>query len=110
MENLLFTIMVNSKTIKMANIEFRPVEQEEIPRRGKYREEVRQWVSKFLKLNKEKGVKAIKSNEFPDRDLAMSYYDSFKDHIKKQKIPIDVKIRKIRKNPTPLWALFLVKK
>ena len=92
------------------NIKFEPVQEKEIPKRGKYREEVSQWVSEFLKLSKEKGIKAIKSNEFDDRDLAMSYYDSFKDYIKKQELPVDVKIRKVKKNPDPLWALFLVKK
>ena len=94
------------------NIRFEPVEEEEIPRRGKYREEVRQWISQFLKLNKEKGIKAIKSSEFKDRDLAMSYYDSFKDYVKNEKLPVDVKIRKVKKNPQGIikWALFLVKK
>lgn len=90
----------------MGNIKFEPVDEDEIPRRGKYREEVRQCVSNFLKS----GQKALKSNEFDDRDLAMSYYDSFKDHIKKQKLPVDVKIRKMAKNPVPSWAIFLLKK
>ena len=88
----------------MGKIEFEPVEKEKIPRRGKYREEVRECVSKFLKS----GNKAIESNDFSDRDLAMSYYDSFKDYIKKENIPIDVKIRKV--NPAGTWKLFLVKK
>ena len=92
------------------NIKFEPVQEKEIPKRGKYREEVKQWIRKFEKLNEEKGVKAIQSNEFEDRNLAMSYYDSFKDHIKKNNLPIDVKIRKVAKNPTPKWALFIVKK
>ena len=89
----------------MEKIDFDPVEEEEIPRRGKYREEVRQWVAKLLKS---KG-KAIKSKEFKDRELAMSYYDSFKDHIKKQKLPVEVKIRQVGKNPKA-WILFLIKK
>ena len=93
----------------MEKIEFKPVEEEEIPRRGKYREEVRQWVAKLLKMNEKKGVKAIKSKEFNDRELAMSYYDSFKDHIKKQKLPVEVKIRQVGKNPKA-WILFLIKK
>ena len=88
----------------MGNIEFNPVGEEEIPRRGKYREEVRKWVNQFLKS----GDKALRSNEFSDRDLAMSYYDSFKDHIKKKKLPVDVKIRK--NNDGTAWAIFLVKK
>ena len=86
-------------------IEFEPVEKEEIPRRGKYREEVRKCVDEFLKS----GEKAWKSNEFHDRDLAMSYYDSFKDHIKKKNLPVDVKIRQKGKNPKA-WMLFLTKK
>ena len=89
----------------MGKIEFDPVEEEEIPRRGKYREEVRQWVAKLLKSKD----KAIKSKEFEDRELAMSYYDSFKDHIKKQKLPVEVKIRQVGKNPKA-WILFLIKK
>jgi len=40
----------------------------------------------------------------------MSYYDSFKDHIKKEKVPVDVKIRQTKKNPSPVWALFLIYK
>lgn len=91
-------------------IEFKPVEPEEIPRRGKYREEVRKWVSEFLQLNNEKGIKAIRSNEFEDRNLAMSYYDSFKDYVHNENLPVDVKIRKVKKNPQPLWALFIIKK
>ena len=94
----------------MGKIEFEPVEEKEIPKRGKYREEVRQRVSEFLKLNKGKGIKALKSSEFEDRDLAMSYYDSFKDHIKKQNLPVEVKIRQTKKNPDPRWTLFLTKK
>ena len=92
----------------MANIEFKPVEKEQIPRRGKYRKEVRKWVDQFLKS----GDKALRSNEFKDRDLAMSYYDSFKDHIKKKNLPVDVKIRKVTKNPkgTTTWHLFLIRK
>ena len=87
----------------MANIEFKPVEDEKIPIRGKYREQVRKWVDKFLQSED----KALRSNEFSDQKLAMSYYDSFKDHIKKKKLPVDVKIRK--NNDGTAWAIFLVK-
>ena len=88
----------------MANIEFKPVEDEEIPRRGKYREQVRKWVERFLKSKD----KAIRSTEFSDQKLAMSYYDSFKDHVKKKKLPVDVKIRK--NNDGTAWEIFLIKK
>ena len=89
----------------MANIEFEPVKEEEIPKRGKYREQVRKWVARFQKLKKEKGIKALKSKEFKDREVAMSYYDSFKDYLKKEKLPIDVKFRK---NGNGTFQLFLV--
>jgi len=91
----------------MANIEFEPVEEKEIPKRGKYREQVRKWVVNFQKLQKEKGIKALRSNEFDDKDLAMSYYDSFQDYLKKEKFPIDVKVRK---NGNGIYQLFLVEK
>lgn len=91
----------------MEKIKFEPVEEEEIPRRGKYREEVRQCVSEFLKQSKKNGVKALKSNQFNDHKLAMSYYDSFKDHIKREKLPVVVKIRK--NNDGNAWKLFLLK-
>ena len=93
-------------------IEFKPVKQKEIPRRGKYREEVRKWINDFLKLKEEKGIEAVASDPFDDKDLAMSYYDSFKDHIKKHKLPIDVKIRQKKLNPKGKmqWILFLVNK
>ena len=57
---------------------------------------------------KKNGVKALQSNEFNDKDLAMSYYDSFKDHIKKQNLPVEVKIRK--NNDGTAWKLFLIKR
>ena len=87
----------------MENIKFDTVEEKEIPRRGKYREQVRKWVNRFLKSED----KVLKSNEFHDKRLAMSYYDSFKDHVKKQKLPIEVKIR--QNDDGTAWNLFLFK-
>jgi len=92
----------------MSNIEFEPVEHTDIPRRGKYREQVIKWISRFQKLEKEKGTKALRSQEFTDRNLAMSFYDSFKDHIKKKKLPIEVKIRKNHEGTA--WQIFLIHK
>jgi len=88
-------------------IEFEPVKEEQIPRRGKYRKEVQQWIDRLLKEFDKKGVKAIRSNDFEDRQLAMSYYDSFKDHVKKKELPIEVKIRK--NNNGTAWNIYLLK-
>ena len=87
----------------MENIKFDTVEEQKIPRRGKYREQVRKWVDRFLKSED----RALQSNEFADRSLAMSFYDSFKDHINKNKLPVIVKIRK--NNDGTAWNLFLLK-
>jgi len=87
-------------------IEFKPVKMEEIKARGRYREEVKACVKNFLQLI-EQGIKAVESNEFSNRKLAMSYYDSFDNYIKKEKLPIQVKIRTEQNG---MFKLFLVKK
>ena len=87
----------------MENIKFDTVEEAKIPKRGKYREQVRRWVERFLKSKD----KALQSNEFTDHSLAMSFYDSFKDHVKKNKLPVQVKIRK--NNDGSAWKIFLLK-
>jgi len=85
--------------------EWKPVEVEEIPRRGRFREEVRDTIANFLKLVEKKGTNAI-CREFSERELAMKYYDSFKDEVSKKNLPIEVRIRK--QNPTN-YKLFLIK-
>ena len=87
----------------MESIKFDTVEEQKIPKRGKYREQVRRWVERFLKSED----KAIRSTEFNDQKLAMSYYDSFKDHVKKNKLPVVVRIRK--NNDGTAWNLYLLK-
>ena len=88
----------------MTEIEFKPVDIEKIPKRGKYRDIVKRQVNAFLKLM-EKGVDAIESNSFSDKKEAMGYYDSFDYYIKKKKLPIKVMIRT---KPNGTYALFLV--
>ena len=87
----------------MQSIKFDPVAEEEIPRRGKYREQVKRWLERFLKSEN----RVLKSNEFNDKRLAMSYYDSFKDHVKRNNLPVQVRIRQ-NDNGTA-WNLFLFK-
>lgn len=90
--------------MKVTEIEFKPVELEEIPKRGKYRDIVKREVTGFLKLM-EKGVYAIESNSFKDKKEVMGYYDSFDYYIKKEKLPMKVMVR-TKKNGT--YALYLV--
>lgn len=91
---------------KNVGVEFKPIKKEEIPTRGRFKEEVKKHIAKFLKLMKNEGVKAIKSEEFDDKKLAMSYYDSFSNYIQKEKLPIRVSIR--QNNNGTGWNLFLM--
>lgn len=78
---------------KMTDIRIRPIELEEIKPRGKYRKDVVQCIRNFIELVEQKGIKAVETDPLPSEE-AHSYYDSFRDYVKKKKLNIDVKIRK----------------